>query len=879
MARKAFGPARLARAFDAGEPIDWVACEAEQADDSRREHVRQLRLLAQILAAHREWSGTPPSDPGRENVMSGLRAQGAPVTWGHLTIRERIGRGAFGEVFRAWDPRLEREVALKLLTKARPEPSNLSSSAIAEGRLLARVRHPNVAAVYGAEQIDGTAGIWMELVRGQTLDALLRQRGTLGATEAVAIGVDLCHAMSAVHQAGLLHRDVKARNVMREDGGRIVLMDFGAGRDLQPAADALTSDLAGTLNYLAPEVLEGGAATCQSDVYSLGVLLFRLVTSQYPVVGRTVDAVRRGHAEGRRQWLADLRPDLPEQFTRTVESAMASDPTRRFQSAGELAAGLTGVLTRERHPPRSADSALGAASQSMGRRPSRLKMLAVSVVALAVLGGVTWRGRRVPSNEEDPTRMAAARVAPSVAVLPFVNVAGDDDQAYLADGITDALIGRLSRTTDLKVISRGSTLRLSGDRASAAEVGGRLYVGSIVEGSVRRSGNLVHVDARLIDTATARAMWAQTYQRSMTDIVGLELEMADAIARQLGVRDGTADGSRGQLQSATSPAYEEYLKGRWHWNKRNAAGFKSALQHFNLAIGADPLYAPAHAGLADTYSHLGMFGLMPAREAIPRARAAGARALQLDPTLFELWASLAFLDLYEWNWQAAERGFKQALALNPRYATAHHWYALHLVSLGRYEEAERAIQRAMEIDPLSLIIANDAGVIRLFKRDFAGAEQQVQRVLDIDPHFAEALSRRGWARVGAGRPAQAIADFEHLLGVERDNAFWSGSLAYAYAAAGRRAEAQRLVDRLEERAAREYMPPLAMVMAYAGLRDNARAFAWMEKAYLERSDWLTGLLHPAWDPIRPDARYADMMRRVGYPSEVMPVSSGTSVRP
>jgi tetratricopeptide (TPR) repeat protein len=382
---------------------------------------------------------------------------------------------------------------------------------------------------------------------------------------------------------------------------------------------------------------------------------------------------------------------------------------------------------------------------------------------------------------------------------------------------------------------------------------------------VQRTGERVRIEVKLVDAATARQVWARTYERPATDLVAIQIEAADAIGAMLDARAAASGLSQPERVDVNPIAYEEYLKGRWHWNKRNAAGFKAALQHFNLAIGADPLYAPAHAGLADTYSHLGIFGLMPARDAVPRARAAGARALELDPTLFELRTSLAFLDLYEWNWEGAERGFTQAVASNPRYATAHHWYALHLVSLGRYDEAERAIGRAMEMDPLSLIIANDAGVIRLFKRDFAGAERQVQSVLDVDPTFAEAWSRRGWARIGMGRAAEAVTDFEHLRNAEPANAFWSGSLAYAYADAGREAEARQLVRGLEARAARDYMPPLAMVMAYAGLRDNDRAFAWMERAYLERSDWLTGLLHPAWDPIRADPRFAGMMRRVGYP--------------
>ena len=400
-----------AEAINADAPVDWDALESSGAvNASFKAVLRELRVVGEIARLHRvlPQSVTSPlpsevaSSPGADHVPAARSAgeSATPVTWGPLRLLERVGDGAFGDVFRAWDPRLDREVALKIFRRDGPRAESVGSQIIGEGRMLARVRHPNVVTVYGADRAEGQVGLWMEFVRGRTLEAVLRDHGPFGAPEAAMIGLDLCRALSAVHAAGLIHRDVKAQNVMREAGGRLVLMDFGTGRE---ARDEMRPDLAGTPLYLAPEVLEGAPATTKSDIYSLGVLLFHLVTASYPVTGTSVADIRAAHRQRRRTWLRDARPDLPLAFVQVVERALDPDAARRFESAGALEVALGRVVVPGEMPARAAAPAAAVTGPALvpgPRRPRLIEppvvigaaLMAVAVAALAFLAPPMWPG-------------------------------------------------------------------------------------------------------------------------------------------------------------------------------------------------------------------------------------------------------------------------------------------------------------------------------------------------------------------------------------------------------------------------------------------------------------------------------------------------------
>lgn len=416
----------MVRAIAARLPIDWTTVESSASDESLRTAIRELKVIAEIAELHHTLPGATPSSSLRSSTGASSAgsvaavAESAPAaeTWGPLALLDRVARGSYGEVYRAWDSRLDREVALKLLRRHDAPHDSVGSAVIEEARLLARVRHPNVVTVYGADRIDGCVGLWMEFVQGWTLERVLRDHGPLGAHEAALIGLDLCRALSAVHRAGLVHRDVKAQNVMREAGGRIVLMDFGAGREREELADERAPDLAGTPLYLAPELFEHAQADARADIYSVGVLLYHLVTGAYPVKGSAFRDVRDAHRQGRRTLLRDERPDLPDRFVSVVERALDPDPMRRFESTGAMEAALSAALTTD-----------GETTPVPDR--DGLKTVPYTAGDYTVAGWTSRVAAVLPSRLRRPSLFLAGFVA-AAAVAVALNVGG----------VRDRLLGR-----------------------------------------------------------------------------------------------------------------------------------------------------------------------------------------------------------------------------------------------------------------------------------------------------------------------------------------------------------------------------------------------------------------------------------------------------
>ena len=478
----------LAGAVLDGTAVDWTAAESD-ADDTARPLVRHLQLVASVARVHRE---LVPDE------SEGLPENGeapTPDHWGHLRIVERIGRGAFGEVFRAWDTRLDREVALKLLPAPPATSGNTEPLIIREGRLLARVRHPNVVTIYGAEQIGDRIGLWMEFVRGRSLEQLLRHETTFSPEAVVDIGIELCGAVQAVHSAGLLHRDIKAHNVVRAEDGRVVLMDFGTGRELD---DTSSSDLAGTPLYLAPEVLNGGPATVQSDIYSVGVLLHHLITGSYPVRGRTIGEVRRAHEDGQRTGIRTVAPLLPPAIARIIERATHPQPERRYQSVEGLADELSAVRVR---PARVLWRYVAA-------------IAAAAVVSLLILEA---HARFTGNVGRAPTRLAGLAGPPfplgpvRIAVLPFTSVGARPD-TDVADRLTFSLIGRLGSVDGLRVSGSNPSLLPKEPSRNLASVGAVPEVIHVVRGDAQVSDGQLRVRVSLVDGAGG-ALWANEITR------------------------------------------------------------------------------------------------------------------------------------------------------------------------------------------------------------------------------------------------------------------------------------------------------------------------------------------------------------------------------
>jgi serine/threonine-protein kinase len=839
-----------------GAEIDWAALDASAATGAERARYRNLRLVARVAELHR----TLVLDEDAETHPTLVEDVSAadPTTWGHLTIASRIASGAFGRIYRAHDSQLNRDVALKLLrgdiTQFRPVERLLS-----EARTLAQVRHPNVVTVHGADVRDGRAGLWMELVEGQTLDAWVTTHGPMGSGEAGTIGIDLCRALAAVHAAGLVHGDVKAQNVVREQGGRIVLMDFGAGR----AQDAGPAGVAGTPMYLAPEVLAGEPPTRQSDLYSLGVLLFYLLTRTFPYTGVDIDSLRDAHADGDRRWLRDLRPDLPSELVQAIERALEADPARRFASAGEMER----ALHRATRAPRPEDPIPVPAPI---RRPWPTVRFALTAAALVfVVIGLITGSRSIIKSARNGTK--------SIVVLPLVVLSGTSDVPGIGEGLHDQLITTLGQVKSLRVVSRTSALQFKGSQLPSSAIAKNLGADAALEST------LWYIDGGLAGTSRLRVnsslmiagenvpLWSQTFDRPLGELLALQTDIARAVATGLGVPITAAESTRLNHPQQTNAAAEAaYLQGRQQLSQYGTESARRALEAFERATQLDPQYALAHAATARAYVALAAHADVSRPEGRASAVAAIQKALNIDDDLPEARAALADIKWnYDWDWLGAEAEYKRALDLNPSFTYARKRYAGLLTAARRLDEGVEEAVKAEALEPRSPEAMTEHGMILYYKRDYAAARDVLSRALELEP-------KRGGALAMMGRIEQAEGRFDAALDVltKMREAVGSGNIPLdmeiirVEALTGRRDDAERHLSELQRSVAAKHhrIAPkhLANVELAFGNRDRALDF--FEEAINDRDPsvlWLA--VDPRVDDLRPMPRFQALLARLRIP--------------
>jgi TolB-like protein/Tfp pilus assembly protein PilF len=458
----------------------------------------------------------------------------------------------------------------------------------------------------------------------------------------------------------------------------------------------------------------------------------------------------------------------------------------------------------------------------------------------------------------------------SIAVLPFENVGGDPDAEYLSDGITENLINSLSKLPGLRVVSRSSAFSFKGKGISPREAGRELEVGAVLTGRVQQRGDTLVIGVELVDVGQDAQLWGEQYTRPTSDVFAMQEEISRAIAGNLRLRlTGEEEARLARRETENTEAYDLYLKGRYFWNKRTREELIKGIDFFQQAIEIDPTYALAYAGLADSYYLLATpeYGAMAPRDGMPKAKAASLKALEIDDTLAEPHVTLAVIRMdYDWNLLGSEREFKRALELNPRYPTAHHWYAYNLLVDRRYEEAIAEIMKARELDPLSLIISADVGYVLLVGRRYDQAIHELRKTIEMDVNFAVAHWNLGLAYEQKAMYAEAIAEFEKAIALSRGSSVYMAALGHAYAASERRAEALKIVRQLKESAERRYISPLVIAVVYAGLGAKSEVFDWLEKAYEERASLPTAIgVDPRFDPLRDDPRFQSLLRRLNFP--------------
>lgn len=810
------------------------------------------------LAAAR--STAPEADATMTLAAGGARAGAFALSaWGSLELRERVGAGGFAEVFRAWDPTLQREVALKLLLQPALESGSIDQSLAAEARLLARFRHPNVVTVYGLAQHHGRIGLWMEFLRGPTLFQLVKLQGRFSSREAAMMGIDVCRAVAAVHAAGLVHRDIKAQNVIREEGGRVVLTDFGLGQLTSVDTATMVASLAGTPSYMAPELFEGQSASVRSDLYAIGVLLYYLVSGTVPVEGGTMNEMVAAHRKGSRKLLTDVRPDLPEGFLQIVTRATAARPDQRHETAGQLATALSQWL--QESTEHSGSSSQPVQPQTPGAAPlsqRRNWMLALTATTLGIAGSLAywggWRGFQ-------PSRFDQANL---IAVLPFENASGNPDDEYLADGIAEELTNTLTASPQLRVAARASAFRFKGKQTDLKEVGQKLQVSTVLTGHLRRRGEIARISVQMVDVQTGFQIWSETYERPVRAVPGLEREIGASVAATLKVPLDARSGPAGASGQQSGDAQHFYLQGLYQLRKGSDPSLQKAIEYFSQSITADPRAARTWAAMAEART-LRAFQGVPSKEEVARIKEEAGRALALDDRLAEPHAVLGYSTLlFDWDWQGADAHFRRAIQRNPRDVDTRLKYSGLLMNMARLKESRQQIEAVLAMDPGSPMANHFLSGQLLLENRLAEAEKTLLKVLEVDPERPMAHQLLGIVYARMGRMPQAVANFRDAVRTSANNGMQVAQLAWGLGQAGQEQEARELLAGLLEREKQGGVAKQEIAVVYAGLRDRDQAFAWLEKAYAAHESNLVQIkVRPVWDPIRTDARYKQMVERVG----------------
>jgi serine/threonine-protein kinase len=770
------------------------------------------------------------------------------TTLGRYRILDRLGEGGMGIVYRALDERLEREVAVKVLRHDLLRAEAARKRFRQEARALSRLNHPGIATLFDFDSERGTDFLVLEFVPGRTLAATL-ESGALPEARARSIALGIAEALEAAHEQGIVHRDLKPGNVMITPRGRVKVLDFGLARHAVTAESAATltmsgaDDVAGTLPYMAPEQVAGGAVDPRTDLYALGAVLYEMIAGERAVPGDSLAAIVHRIVNVAPRPLREWKPGVSEEMVRVVERCLDKNPGRRFAGA----------------------TALARALNELGREPALVDVAADPSAGSALSGGPRAApGGRAASAEAPALREGAGRIR-SLAVLPLENRSGDPEQEFFVDGMTDALIADLARIGALRVISRTSAMRFKGTRKPLPEIAQELKVDGIVEGSALRAGERVRITVQLVESATDRSLWSQSYERDLVDILALQSEVARAIAGEIRVRVTPEEQSRLARSAPVNPAaHVAYLKGRYTWNRYTTEAFQESLAHYREALEADPHYALAWAGLADSYEALANTNVIPPGEGYPKAREAALKGLALDDSRAELHATLAYVSrFHDWDWPKAEREFLRALELNPGYAYGRVRYANLLSGLGRHGEAIAEAERALELDPQSLVVHVAVGDVMFYAREYERSIHYYGRSLEIEPGFESGHTDLARSLEHLGRHDEALAEFLKAQPLRDGRPPASPGLALFYARVGRRAEADALIAELTALSRRRFVSAYGMASYYAVTGDNERALEWLERAYEQRDGTLVWLkVHPRLDGLRGEPRFRELLARM-----------------
>jgi len=821
------------------------------------------REVESFIAAHDHAGNSFLENPALQSLTLGPGAK-----LGVYEIVEMVGAGGMGEVYRARDTILGREVAIKILPPIFSRDADRLRRFEQEARAAAALNHPNILSIHQLGVHDGAPHLVSELLEGETLRSRL-QRGALPASSGIDYTLQLVSGLAAAHEKGIVHRDLKPENIFLTTHGLVKILDFGLAKLRRPEEfgspeAAMTQGtvtvpgvVMGTVGYMSPEQVRAQHVDHRSDIFALGAIFYEMVSGKRAFQGNTPADTLTAILMHDPPSLIGSSPNITLPLERIIRRCLEKDPNERFQSAKEVGFALKALSDA---PAVRADS-----EKATGLRVPR-QMAAKATLGLVGMAVLVVLGLLIAANVGGlRDRLWGGGHIQSLAVLPLANLSGDPTQDYFADGMTEAMITELAQIGALRVISRTSVMQYKGGKKSLPEIARELHVDSVVEGSVLRSGAKVRITAQLIQAVPERHLWAKSYDGDLRDVMAIQSQVARSVAGEIRVKLTPQEESRLQRARPVNPdAHDAYLRGRYYRRKGGLENVEKARQYFEQALDTDPLYAPAYAALADYYSVLPFYTNATPAEVFPKAKAAVVRALELDDSLAEAHASLAYIHAYyEWDWAAAEQEFQRSLQLNPNDAAVRHRYSRYLSTVGRIDDALREIRQAQGLDPLSQIAKANVGVIYYFARQYDAAMRPLNDILKEDPNFNTGYWGLGLIYEQKGMPREAVAQMEKAATLSPDPNTVA-SLAHAYASSGQKEKALKILSQLETRAKKESISSYHFALIYVGLGDREKALAALEKAFQERSTLLTySKMDPRFDPIRSDARFINIQRRIG----------------
>jgi serine/threonine protein kinase/Tfp pilus assembly protein PilF len=735
-------------------------------------------------------------------------------TISHYIILEKLGGGGMGEIYKAEDTKLERTIALKFLPPEFTRDPESKKRFIHEAKVASKLEHINICNIHEIDEAeDGQIFIAMACYDGETLeDKIKNQR--LKTEDVIDTAIQIAQGLAKAHEKGITHCDIKPANIFITKDNIVKIVDFGIAKLTGQTMLTKIGMTAGTVAYMSPEQARGDIVDRRTDIWSLGIVFYEMLTNQLPFKGNYEQALVYSILNEEPEPMTNVRSELPVELEAVAKKMLQKNLEERYENCQKLLADLKSIKCN-------------------------IEMDFVE-------------------HKEKPL--------PSVAVLPFLNMSTDPENEYFSEGLAEDLINALSKINDFRIAARTSTFSFKGERIDIREIGQKLNVQTVLEGSVRKAGNRLRITAQLINVRDGYHLWSEQYNKVLADVFDIQDEITMAIVEALKVQLLAGENQAIKKRYTDNiEAYNLYLKGRYYWNKMTIESFRNAINHFQRAIAKDSTYALAYAGLADSYTGLGDAGLsaIPPKEAFLNAKVAVQKALEIDEALAEAHASLGHLKMHDFDWAGAEREFKRAIELNPNYATTYHMCGFYFALMGKHHEAISYMRRALELDPVSLGINTDLGVLFYFAGQYDQAIAQHRKTLEMDPGFIRAYVTLGSTYGQKGMYKEAIDAFEKALELSGDR-LKIAALARAYARAGKREKALQIIEELEQLSRQRYISPYCIALIYASLDERDKAMEWLQKAYEKHvSELIYMKVDPYLDNLRSDPRFTKLLKKIG----------------